>query len=293
MKNHSKIAIAIAALLLAATAGVKAEQTPSRGFFDSRVRTIDYNPDEVVKVRTFYGVSTHIKFGADETIKHVAVGDSLAWKIVPAENNLFVKPQEQQADTNVTVITNKRDYNFIVMVANAGTAKPVDRWADKSLIYSLRFRYPDEEAKALAEDQAQKLALEKEKSELQKTSIALGERHKKNYAYQGQGDTGIIPIRAYDDGHFMYLSFRASSDLPAIYEEDAQGNESLINTNVIDTNTIVVHKIVEKLILRAGIKVAAVKNANYAETIRNQSENQTRTSVERVKRTLKGTPNER
>jgi type IV secretion system protein VirB9 len=277
-------AIAITLLSFAANA----EQTPSKGFSDPRVRVIDYNPNEVVKIRTFYGVSTHIKLGVDETIKHVAVGDSLAWKIVPAENNLFIKPQEQQADTNVTVVTNKRDYNFIITVAKTKT-KSVDRWADKSLIYSLKFRYPDEVAQA----QAQQIQAQQEAREKARTSILLGARHQQNWDYQAQGDRSITPIQAYDDGQFIYLSFAANADLPAIYEEDAQGNESLINTNIADTNVIVVHKLVEQLILRSGIKVAAVKNGNYAETARNQLENRTRTAVDTVKRVFKqGVANE-
>lgn len=290
MKRHRLSIAVITAALLIASAGAIAEQTPPRGRFDSRVRIINYNPDEVVKIRTFYGVSTHIKFGADETIKHVAVGDSLAWKIVPADNNLFIKPQEQEADTNVTVVTNKRDYNFVIVVAKAEKSQK-DRWSDRSLIYSLKFHYPDEEAKALAA----KFELEKEKAESQKTVIALGESEnhaEKNYGYYGRGDSMITPIRAYDDGRFIYLSFRAISDLPAIYEEDEQGNESLINTNVIDTNTVVVHKLVENLVLRAGLKVSAVKNANYAATSMGQRENRTRTAVDSVKRTLKGNSNE-
>lgn len=277
-------AIAITLLSFAANA----EQTPSKGFSDPRVRVIDYNPNEVVKIRTFYGVSTHIKLGVDETIKHVAVGDSLAWKIVPAENNLFIKPQEQQADTNVTVVTNKRDYNFIITVAKTKT-KSVDRWADKSLIYSLKFRYPDEVAQA----QAQQIQAQQEAREKARTSILLGARHQQNWDYQAQGDRSITPTQVYDDGQFIYLSFAANADLPAIYEEDAQGNESLINTNIADTNVIVVHKLVEQLILRSGIKVAAVKNGNYAETARNQLENRTRTAVDTVKRVFKqGVANE-
>lgn len=278
------LAIALALLSFAANA----EQTPPKGFSDPRVRVIDYNPNEVVKIRTFYGVSTHIKLGIDETIKHVAVGDSLAWKIVPAENNLFIKPQEQQADTNVTVVTNKRDYNFIITVAKTKT-KSVDRWADKSLIYSLKFRYPDE----IAQAQDQQIQAQQEAKEKARTSILLGARHQQNWDYQAQGDRSITPTQAYDDGQFIYLSFAANADLPAIYEEDTQGNESLINTNIADTNVIVVHKLVEKLILRSGIKVAAVKNSNYAETARNQLENRTRTAVDTVKRVFKqGVANE-
>lgn len=291
--KHKAIAIAIALLSF----GANAEVTPSKGYFDGRVRTINYNPDEVVKIRAFYGVSTHIKFAPDEEIKHVAVGDSLAWKIVPAENHLFIKPQEQQADTNVTVITNKREYNFIITVAKTpkpkrnadGTLKdkPVDRWAGKDLIYSLKFRYPEEERKEQEALALLKKSAQTETAEAKKTAILIGDRHEKNWNYQAKGSQSITPIQAYDDGQFIYLTFGANADLPAIYEEDDQGNESLINTNVADTNVIVIHKLVEKLILRSGVKVASVKNASYTETVRHQQENRTRTAVDTVQRVIK------
>src|SRR5690606_26238994 len=79
-----------------------AELTPNRGHFDARVRVANYNPADVVKLTTFYGVSTHIQFAKDESIKDVAVGDDQAWAIVDRGNHLFIKPKARQADTNVT-----------------------------------------------------------------------------------------------------------------------------------------------------------------------------------------------
>ena len=61
----------------------RAEVTPHRGGDDPRVRVVDYNPADVVKLSTFYGVSTHVQFGEGETIHEVAVGDDQAWTIVP------------------------------------------------------------------------------------------------------------------------------------------------------------------------------------------------------------------
>jgi len=60
-----------------------AEITPRQGDYDPRVRIVDYNPSNVVKLSTFYGVSTHVQFGEGENIHDVAVGDDQAWTIVP------------------------------------------------------------------------------------------------------------------------------------------------------------------------------------------------------------------
>ena len=62
MKKLMLIALLLPALALG-------EITPKRGDYDARVRLVDYNPMNVVKLSTFYGVSTHVQFGEDESIK--------------------------------------------------------------------------------------------------------------------------------------------------------------------------------------------------------------------------------
>lgn len=258
------------------------EMIPSKGRYDARVRVVNYNVEDVVHIKTYFGVSTHIKFGEGEDITHVAVGDSLAWKIVPAENHLFIKPQAEQGDTNITVVTTKRDYQFVVTVAKYDD-KDAKAWANKNLIYSLTFKYPEDER--LAKVQAFEAETAK-REELKANDIVLGGRYTKNFNYLFRGDANVSPTKAYDDGQFTFLTFGNNADLPAVYEEDAvTGNESLINTNVKDGNIIVVHKIVKNLILRKGSKVAGVFNPYF--DYMNFKENKTGTASNTVKRVLK------
>ena len=130
-------------ILLCIPALSQAEITPKGSGFDTRVRLIDYNPKDVVRIATYYGVSTHVQFGEDETIKDVAIGDDQAWNIVPRTNHMFIKPKAKNADTNVTVITNKRVYHFALVVAQH-SAKDTNAWHDPNLVYGLTFRYPEE-----------------------------------------------------------------------------------------------------------------------------------------------------
>jgi len=277
MKNV--IAVALMATIMCGAA--HSETIPSKGRYDARVRVVNYNADDVVHIKTYFGVSTHIKFGVGEEITHVAVGDSLAWKIVPAENHLFIKPQAEQGDTNITVVTTKRDYQFVVTVAKHDD-KDTKAWADKNLIYSLTFKYPDEDR--LAKSKAFE-AENARREELKVNDIILGGRYSKNFNYLYKGDASVSPTKAYDDGQFTFLTFGNNADLPAVYEEDAAtGDESLINTNVKDGNIIVVHKIVKNLILRKGKKVAGVFNP-YFDSM-NFKENKTGTASNAVKRVL-------
>jgi len=237
-----------------------AEVTPPKGPFDARVRVVDYNPLNVVKVNTFYGVSTDIQFGADEVIKDVALGDDQAWAAMPRTNHLFIKPKAKQADTNLTVVTNKRTYQFLLFVLPRKVNDP-KAYSDHRLIYALTFRYPEELA-AKMEAQAKAEASKKEEEAINATlKEAHNTLHNDNYWVKGSEE--ISPTGAYDDGRFVYLKFTNNRDIPAVYEVDSKGKESLINTNVIHGNTIVVQRLVKEIMLRKGDLVASVVNRSF------------------------------
>lgn len=255
-----------------------AEIVPNRSEFDSRVRLIDYNPLDVIKLTTFYGVSTHVQFGSTEEIRNVAVGDDLAWNIVPRGNHLFIKPKAKKADTNVTVVTDKRVYHF-ALVVQPRSLKDSTAWRDPNLVYGLSFRYPEEEAAKLAEEAKQ----EKIKERLGNVRSKLASATKPGVEGAGQGEVGtpedrgmdhagsgnydywvagsseISPTGARDDGRFTYLQFSNNRDMPAIYAVDTAGKEALINTNV-EGNTIIIHRVLPRLTLRKGDAVACIRN---------------------------------
>ena len=260
-----------------------AEITPPKGDYDPRVRIVDYNPLNVVKLTTFYGVSTHVQFADGETIRDVAVGDDQAWKVVPRGSHLFIKPQAEKADTNVTVITDKRTYQF-ALVVQPRAVKDSTAWADPNLIFSLAFRYPDEEA-AKAAASAQKEALQARLGEI-KGKLTDATKEGQNFDYWVAGSEEISPTAARDDGRFIYLTFTNNRDMPAVYSVDEQGNEALINTNVIDGNTIVVQRLVRRLILRKGIAVASVVNKSF--DLGGGMDNTTGTVSPDVERVIKG-----
>ena len=110
-----------------------AEVLPAKGKKDGRVRVIDYDPMNVIRLVTQFGVSTHVQFPDDEMIQDVAVGDDQAWKLVPRRNHLFIKPVAEKADTNVNVVTTKRTYNFALTVKAAKNSADTS-WSDADLI---------------------------------------------------------------------------------------------------------------------------------------------------------------
>lgn len=65
--------------------------------------------------------------------------------------------------------------------------------------------------------------------------------------YWVAGSQEVSPSGAHDDGRFVYLIFNNNADMPAVYQTDDSGKESLVNTHVTSGNTIVVHRLTEKL----------------------------------------------
>ncbi len=279
-----------------------AEISPNNHPYDSRVRIVDYNPLDVVKITTYYGVSTHVQFDGGETIKEVAIGDEAAWNIVPRKNHFYVKPKLKKADTNMTVVTDKRTYHFSLFVAKR-SVKDDSAWRDPNLMYGLTFRYPEEEAKklqalAMEAEQLVRQAEKKSRKDAIKQKLVNGTRLDRgegepggydpdsaqstdeskrqrniypketpdenidNFDYWVAGSELISPTGARDDGRFTYLLFSNNRDMPAVYLVDEAGKESLINTHV-EGNTIVVHLVVPKLVLRRGEAVACVLNKGF------------------------------
>lgn len=268
-------------LILLIPSLVLAEVTPSRGQDDPRIRTVDYNPKNVVRVSTFYGVSTHIRFDPDETIRDVAVGDDRAWTIIARSSHLFIKPKDLQANTNVTVVTDRRVYQF-VLVVNKRSLKDRNAWADPNLVFSLSFRYPEEEAgKKARQDERHLIA-----SHLDRAVNPEGNRSI-NRDYWVAGSESVSPTEAWDDGRFIYLVFSNNRDMPAVYAVDTDGGEALVNTHVINGNTIVVQRMLRQLMLRKGMAVASLLNRSFDAD--RGMDNETGTVSGQVRRVIRGT----
>src|SRR5215218_7061664 len=126
-------ALALSLALLAAPAGAV---VPHPGDGDPRLHVVGYDPSEVVELRGVLGYQLSVEFDPEERIENVAIGDSLGWQVTPNRkaNLLFLKPMASRPDTNMTVVTNLRRYNFQLSVRGKGSAK--------SIPFSVRFLYP-------------------------------------------------------------------------------------------------------------------------------------------------------
>lgn len=104
---------------------------------DSRIKTFVYNENEVYPLVVHFGYQSSIEFAQGEEAEVTSVGDSYAWKLSRVGRRLFIKTLEANAHTNLTVITNKRTYQFDML------SKMPDDQLDAELVYVVRFFYPE------------------------------------------------------------------------------------------------------------------------------------------------------
>src|ERR1700761_2824156 len=123
--------LAILPLGLAALAGpvtsAHALDMPQAGPSDPRIKVIDYDPWAVVKVTGVFRTATQIVLGEDETILHVALGDTSGWEVAAEKNILFVKPNAAHGPTNLIVTASRgaatRTYTFELSTRSGTSAK--------------------------------------------------------------------------------------------------------------------------------------------------------------------------
>jgi type IV secretion system protein VirB9 len=236
-------AILSAALLFAATPSEGA-LVPRPGSGDPRIFVVDYDPTQVVELRATMGYQTFIEFSSDEHIENVAVGDATGWQITPnrAANLLFVKPMGEVPTTNMTVVTNYRHYSFELNV------RPHAPAGDRSIVYTLRFQYPEV---AMATVVAKPTA--PEAPPLPKVV---------NAAYSYDGSSKIVPARIFDDGHATYFEFHEGEAYPAIFSMDGEKNEVVVNSYMRD-GYVVADIVARSFVLRQGNDVTHVYNDGF------------------------------
>ena len=221
---------------------VHAEIAPRPGREDARIRTVPYSRDNVVTVWGTRGVSTILVFGEDEMIETVALGDSLAWQAVPDQSKryLFIKPLDKDAATNMTVVTRKRIYSFVLRTGGG----------PHRVVFKVRFTYPDDEADAKLLVKAEALAAFPNKRAAEASST-------QNFDYSYKGKTNVKPQIVFDDGTKTY--FRFAGDVPGIFLVNADRTETLVNYRR-EGEMIVVDKVAGQWTLRNGDDTACIFN---------------------------------
>jgi type IV secretion system protein VirB9 len=184
----ASVALAIALASLGGTRNAAAETVPPRGVVDPRVRVVTYNPEDVIKLHGYVGYQIHVQWADGEEFVNLGAGDVGGLDVGAEKNHFFLKPRQEKVGTNLTILTNVRTYHFDYTVSKS----PPNTLATKDMVYSIRFTYPQDEARRGAAD----LARQRTEARLAQTAAM----RTKNLDYWYCGTSSLKPISAYDDG---------------------------------------------------------------------------------------------
>ena len=232
---------ALAAILLMAMPAAAAVM-PQSGPVDPRIRTVIYNPREVVTITGQLGYQLVIEFGTAERIENISIGDSLSWQVTPNKKAdlLFLKPIDRSPSTNMTVVTNLRRYNFELIAVAKGIRR--------AQTYDVRFLYPNEELAAGTTVAAPDAPV---------SDAAPPDSW--NFAYSYSGAKTNVPARVFDDGRFTYFQWPQGIDTPAVFVIGDDGKEALVN-HITKGRYLVVEQVAASFVLRNGTQVTQVFN---------------------------------
>jgi type IV secretion system protein VirB9 len=248
MKISSMSHVVLAACICACSVRSSAEVVPAKGVVDPRIRSAAYSAEEVYRIRGYVGYQIDLEFETGEWFTGLGAGDIEGLSFVGKDNHLFLKPKALKVATNITVLTNRRHYQFDYV---ANRERPAAD--DDDVIYSLRFVYSPPAAELAADAAAKRID-----TQLQEASTSRA----RNDDYWYCGHAALKPVAAWDDGVHTRFRFAANADLPAIFVRNDDDSESLLNFNV-DAGDVVIHRIARRFILRRGSLAGCIVNQGF------------------------------
>lgn len=225
--------------------------TPLRG--DSRLVEFLYEQDNSYLVLTKPKAVTHMQFAADELIQSVAAGDTANWEFTPTRNrkNLFVKPRFDDQETSLTVLTDKRSYQFVLRSTGDGK-----KWYQRvSWVYSGELVLTVQGT--AADDGATPqppvfMAPAAPAAHGPGAGEAAVDADKLRFGYEITGDAPFRPRVVFDDGRFTYFKMPAAlQELPALFAVIEGRDYSLVNFEV-KGDYLVAQRLLPLAVLKLG-----------------------------------------
>ena len=275
-RRYNCLFFTLCTLLLTAHAGFAALPIAS----DSRIKTFVYNENEVFHITVHYGYITSIEFAKNEDIVTIAPGNGYSWKFTKDGRRLFIKALEGAAETNVTIITTKRTYQF-----ELESRSPSDG-VDEQLVYVVRFFYPDEmldkprpkvdtnrfspsppTQSSPATDQPDVSSpfssAPQAPSAPANPFAEKGDKKKYNFNYTLTGPERIAPLKVFDDGASTLFQFPQHNALiPHFFIAGQDGKETQASYS-IKGDYIVLSSVAPQIILRLEADEVRVFNEQY------------------------------
>lgn len=218
----------------------RATQTP-RGRKNIGSKTVyTYQEGQIYEIHAGVDRVTDIELGPGEVLTNPPVsGDTVRWKVTSLESDrpggkvthIIVKPIEENIETNLILTTNRYVYHLRLRASD---------W----YMPAVRWNYPDDDAKALAQT--------KLRSASQERVGVAPERLNFNYDISGR-KFDWRPTQVFDDGEKTYIRMPPSlstTEAPALFVLDRDDEPLLVNYRVKG-----LFYIVDRLFGRAELRV--------------------------------------
>ncbi|HGA2320501.1 TPA: TrbG/VirB9 family P-type conjugative transfer protein [Pseudomonas putida] len=294
MKRLGAVLLPLAALMLSPGAHALGQKTDS--VYDYRIKSVVYNPIDVTEINGLPAIATNIVLAPNEQyVKHV-FGSKKQWEIVWKDNNVWVRPIDALSDTNLTLVSNKRTYYFVLHYLGGNPKQVTDDqgnvtnklpfiqtpWAKPQATLAVIFKYPFEDM-AVANEELEKRRV---RESLEK-NLAKGP---KNLNYRMSDDPSaraIEPLNVWDNYRFTYFKFPENAELPTITVIGADGKELVANATPVgaNANILEVDRTAKEWRIRLGDKVVGLVNGGFNPSLGATPSGTVAPDVERV---LKG-----
>lgn len=249
---------------LPASSGAPAVRTDMRTVMHSVMRTVVYDPNQVIAVAVARGVLTHIVLvEGDEVSLQPGLGqgsdcrsDSDAWCVNAVGRDVFVKPREGASSTDMAVVTAQRRYAFELQVLPQARAR--------SAVAQLNVSAPPAPRSKEAGPAIPLTTPALTPEQLITNRMSL-EPQVRNAAYSvavGASSDDIVPALVFDDGTQTYFRFPNNRPVPTLFQTAPDGSEEMVNARMQD-DLLVADRVARRFVLRLGLSVVAVINEKF------------------------------
>lgn len=225
-------------------ANLAALHEPTRSGFLNAVQVYPYSQDALYRLYATPQQVSDIALQPGETLSAISAGDTIRWAVGDTASgggsdkqvHVLVKPFASGLKTNLIILTNKRTYHFALQST------------DRVAMAAVSFRYPDS---GLVTDKSSNAPAPATQVVVE-SGLAL-ENLSFRYAITGDSPPWK-PVRAFDDGHKVYIQFPDRIDqgeTPPLFVVGPDGGNELVNYR-IRGNYYVVDRLFGAAELRLG-----------------------------------------
>lgn len=210
---------------------------------EDRIRTYTYNRAIIFKLYGTVNKHIHVELEEGESMAYKPImGDTVQWRFTGGGRHLFFKPINAGVRTTLTVITNKRTYEFELISVTE----------DRSVFQKIIFDYPDSDLEfklqATQIVNAQKTESARLSSQVIQPSV---DPTSFNYDYDVVGNAAWKPLDVSSDDKFMYIRMPITQASPAVFLLDGDNKPSLVSFRP-KGNYIVVERLANALLMKIG-----------------------------------------